>query len=61
MKISLFKTSEFLMAALNFIAALILIFSSKQSSIIRFASFVFSINFILWIYKANLKINGRRT
>lgn len=53
----LIKTSEFWIAILNFIVSLVVLFNSNENTLIRFTSFVFCINFILWLYKANRKVN----
>lgn len=53
----LIKTSEFWIAILNFIVSLVVLFNSNGNTLIRFTSFVFCINFILWLYKANRKVN----
>lgn len=54
---AIFRTSEFWIAVFNFIVSLVVIFNSNGSTLIRFTSFLFLLNFILWFYKANRKIN----
>lgn len=53
----LIRTSEFWIAVFNFIVSLVVIFNSDRSTLTRFTSYLFLLNFILWLYKANRKVN----